>query len=119
MDAKLWKRFLSNSAGNHTRYEEVPTDEKVIIDNGQLRSRPLLSIFTFVACIVISFGIGVVATILGQKSSYGPTCWVPAPLSPIPSEVIGPRVEKVFNPDARYIGPSIEVDQNWKNLVGK
>jgi hypothetical protein len=63
--------------------------------------------------IAIGFALGLTAKPKDAVSTY----WL-APLSPIPTAVLGPRISKVFVPDERYIGPSEEVNRNWLNVVG-
>jgi hypothetical protein len=105
-----------------SRYESVKTNEHGDISPiaGSSSWSPYFRVNLI--CLLLGMTLGIaMATAFGLTASdtiSSASCWVFAPLSPIPSVVMSPRRDKVFNPDPRYIGPSKEVDENWIALVG-
>jgi len=100
---------------SRSKYQTVRTDEE-----SPKLGRPPSRFHSMIGKLLWTFlgvAIGLTLGLSVKRNDAVSTYWV-APLSPIPTEVLGPRISKVFNPDERYIGPSEEVDRNWLNVVG-
>jgi len=99
------------------RYEELGSSEETSIT----RSLPIYSStpskLLYLLCILLGLSLGLTIS-FWYRNDASAKCWVPAPTSPIPTEVLGPRIPKAFVPDQRYIGFSKTIDQNWRDLVG-
>lgn len=74
--------------------------------------------YLLLPCLVLFLSVGWAVTAVSfwksMKSSDGPLHVYT--FTPIPKDVFEP-VKKVFQPDDRYIGNSMEVDHHWDALV--
>lgn len=99
-------------------YESVHPDDHTLCDVKPRAPLQYVSALMHLGCVLLGLGVGWVIG-FNTCSDVSSSCWLAAPLSTIPAEVAWPRTPKAFNPDERYIGPSKEVDDQWRSLVGK
>lgn len=100
--------FNSSSDSKPPIYQEVPGDE----DHRLLPRRRSTNIVQY-ACIAFLALAWAITLGLYWRLDHNS---LRIPRSPIPNEIYKP-VRKIFQPDQRYIGPSIETNHHWDDLV--
>jgi hypothetical protein len=92
----------------HEKYRPIDDEEEIEYRERRPRRVP------WQALIIVALSSGWITTALISWRNYASS--LPSP-SPVPGDVLYPRIKKVFEKDERYVGPSLEAARNWDALV--